>query len=40
MTIEARKQRILEKIALMQAEGKDMKSALEILEVKPDENVE
>ena len=40
MTIEERKQRILDKIAQMQAEGADMKNALEILEVKPDEEVE
>mgnify|MGYP004469553365 FL=1 len=40
MTIEERKQRILDKIAQMQAEGKDMQEALTILEVKPDENVE
>lgn len=40
MTIEERKQRILDKIAQMQAEGHDMQSALEILEVTPDEEVE
>lgn len=40
MTIEERKQRILDKIAQMQAEGKDMQEALNILEVKPDEEVE
>ncbi len=40
MTIEERKQRILDKIAQMQAEGKDMQEALNILEVKPDEPVE
>ena len=40
MTIEQRKQRILDKIAQMQAEGKDMQQALNILEVKPDEEVE
>lgn len=40
MTIEARKQRILDKIAQMQAEGQDMQSALEILEVTPDAEVE
>ena len=40
MTIEERKQRILAKIAEMKAEGADMKAALEILEVKPDEEVE
>lgn len=40
MTIAERKQRILDKIARMQAEGQDMQEALTILEVKPDENVE
>lgn len=40
MTIEERKKRILSKIAQMKAEGQDMKSALTILEVKPDEEVE
>lgn len=40
MTIEERKQRILGKIAQMKAEGQDMQSALEILEVTPDEEVE
>lgn len=40
MTIEERKQRILAKIAEMQAEGADMKNALNILEVEPDEEVE
>lgn len=40
MTIEERKQRILAKIAEMKAEGADMQSALEILEVTPDEEVE
>lgn len=40
MTIEERKQRILNKIAQMQSEGKDMQEALNILEVKPDEEVE
>ena len=40
MTIEERKQRILNKIAQMQAERQDMQSALEILEVKPDAEVE
>ena len=39
MTIEERKQRILDKIAQMQAEGKDMQSALEILEIKSNEEV-
>ena len=37
MTIEERKQRILDKIAQMQAEGRDMTDALAILEVTPDE---
>lgn len=37
MTIEERKQRILSKIAEMQAEGQDMAEALAILEVTPDE---
>ena len=40
MTIEERKQRILDKIAQMQAEGQDMKEALNILEVTPDAEVE
>lgn len=40
MTIEERKTRILNKIAEMKAEGKDMQSALEILEVTPDAEVE
>ena len=40
MTIEERKQRILDKIAQMQSAGKDMQSALEILEVKSNEEVE
>ena len=40
MTIEERKQRILDKIDQMQAEGQDMQQALEILEVKPDAEVE
>lgn len=40
MTIEERKQRILDKIAQMQAEGQDMQEALNILEVKPGEEVE
>ena len=40
MTIGERTQRILDKIAQMQAEGKDMQEALNILEVKPDEEVE
>ena len=40
MTIEERKQRILDKIAQMQAEGQDMKSDLELLEVTHDAEVE
>lgn len=40
MTIEERKQRILAKIAEMKAEGADMQVALNLLEVKPDEDVE
>lgn len=40
MTIEERKQRILSRIAEMKADGADMQDALEILEVKPDEEVE
>ena len=40
MTIEERKQRILAKIAEMQAEGADMQNALNILEVQPDAEVE
>lgn len=40
MTIEQRKQRILNKIAEIRAEGQDMRSALTILEVEPDEEVE
>ena len=40
MTIEERKERILAKIAEMKSEGADMQAALEILEVKPDEEVE
>ena len=40
MTIEERKQRILAKIAEMQAERADMKNALTILEVTPDAEVE
>ena len=39
MTIEERKQRILAKIAEMKAEGEDMQEALNLLEVKPDEEV-
>ena len=37
MTIEERKQRILDEIARMQAEGQDMAQALAILEVTADE---
>ena len=37
MTIEERKNVILEIIAEMKAEGADMQNALTILEVKPDE---
>ena len=37
MTIEERKQRILDKIAQMQAEGQDMQQALELLGVSTDE---
>lgn len=40
MTIEERKDRILARIAEMKAEGADMKNALAILEVTPDEDVE
>ena len=40
MTIEERKQRILEKIEQMKAEGQDMQEALNILEVTPDAEVE
>lgn len=40
MTIEERKNVILAKIAEMKSEGADMQSALTILEVKPDEDVE
>lgn len=40
MTIEERKEKILARIAEMKAEGTDMKNALAILEVKPDEEVE
>lgn len=39
MTIEERKQRILAKIAEMKAEGTDMQEALNLLEVKPDEEM-
>ena len=37
MTIGERTQRILDKIAQMQAEGQDMAQALAILEATPDE---
>lgn len=40
MTIEARKNAILAKIAEMKAEGADMQEALNLLEVKPDEDME
>ncbi len=40
MTIEERKNVILAKIAEMKAEGADMQEALNLLEVKPDEEVE
>lgn len=40
MTIEERKQRILAKIEEMKAEGADMQAALDILEVKPDAEVD
>lgn len=40
MTIEERKNAILEKIAEMKAEGADMQEALNLLEVKPDEEME
>ena len=40
MTIKERKQRILAKISEMKAEGADMQNALNILEVKPDAEVE
>lgn len=40
MTIEQRRRRILDKIARIQSEGQDMQSALTILEVEPDEEVE
>ena len=39
MTIEERKNAILAKIAEMKAEGADMQEALNLLEVKPDEDV-
>lgn len=40
MTIEERKQRILDKIAQMQAKEQNIQSTLEILQVKPDGEVE
>ncbi len=40
MTIEERKQRILAKIAEIKAEGADMQEALNLLEVKPDEEMD
>jgi len=40
VTIEERKQRILAKIAEMKAEGADMQEALNLLEVKPDEEMD
>ena len=40
MTIEERKNAILAKIAEMKAEGADMREALNLLEVKPDEDME
>ena len=40
MRQEDTKQRILDKISQMQAEGQDMQHALNILEVTPDEEVE
>ncbi len=40
MTIEERKQRILDRIAQLEAEGQDMRFALTILEVTPDEEME
>ena len=40
MTIEERKNAILAKIAEMKAEGVDMQEALNLLEVKPDEDME
>lgn len=39
MTIEERKNAILAKIAEMRAEGADMQEALNLLEVKPDEEM-
>lgn len=40
MTIEERKNAILAKIAEMKAEGADMQEALNLLEVKPDEDMD
>lgn len=40
MTIEERKNAILAKIAEMKAEGAYMQEALNLLEVKPDEEME
>ena len=40
MTVEERKNAILAKIAEMKAEGADMQEALNLLEVKPDEDME
>lgn len=40
MTIEERTNAILAKIAEMKAEGADMQEALNLLEVKPDEDME
>lgn len=40
MTIEERKNAILAKIAEMKVEGADMQEALNLLEVKPDEDME
>lgn len=39
MTIKERKNAILAKIAEMKAEGADMQEALNLLEVKPDEEM-
>lgn len=39
MTIEERKNAILAKITEMKAEGADMQEALNLLEVKPDEEM-
>ena len=40
MTIKERKNAILAKISEMKAEGADMQEALNLLEVKPDEEME